>query len=94
MVYYGVSLGLDSFSGDVFINNMLLGIVEIPAYLGMVPLLALGRRPSLTGTLVLAGVSLILVGVIPWGDGWYFAVLLHQRIACSWWMEVDMCTGG
>ena len=77
MVYYGISLGLDNFSGDVFINNMLLGIVEIPAYLGMVPLLVLGRRPSLVGTLILAGISLILVGVVPWGGGWCFAVLLR-----------------
>lgn len=64
MVYYGVSLNVSSFAGDVFINNAIAGAVELPAYFICVPLLYWSRKKSLAITLLLAGICLFIAPLL------------------------------
>ena len=73
-MYYGVSLNVRTLSGDVFLNSFYSGLVEIPAYIVIVPWLMWGRRPAMSGTLLLAGVALI---VRPYTGG------ERKRLFCS-----------
>jgi hypothetical protein len=66
MVYYGVSLNVSSFAGDVFVNNAIAGAVEFPAYMICVPLLYWGRKKGIAAMLLLAGACLF---VVPWFNG-------------------------
>ncbi|XP_034664739.1 organic cation transporter-like protein [Drosophila subobscura] len=65
-VYYGLSWNTNTLGGNVLLNYAISGAVEIPAYIFL--LLTLnrwGRRSILCGSLVVAGISLSLTGVIP-----------------------------
>lgn len=66
-VYYGLTLNSGSLiPGDLYINFVIGGALEIVAYiLTILALLFLGRRWSLSGTMVLGGVSLLLTAVVP-----------------------------
>ncbi|KAJ9576878.1 hypothetical protein L9F63_006549, partial [Diploptera punctata] len=65
-VYIGLSLSAVSVGGDKYTNFMLVAIVEIPAY-GVTPILSekFGRRLSLCGSLLIAGVCCICFAFIP-----------------------------
>lgn len=65
MVYYGIMLNVSSFAGDVFTNNFLSGLVEIPCYLVVVPLLHYSRKNSLSVMLLCASLALLLVPWVP-----------------------------
>lgn len=68
MVYYGLSLGTDNLGGDPYINFMIAGAVEIPAYILCVIFLnKLGRRWPLFGTMAAGGVACIISAFIPKG---------------------------
>ncbi|XP_017143860.1 organic cation transporter-like protein [Drosophila miranda] len=65
-VYYGLSWNTNNLGGNVLLNFVISGAVEIPAYIFL--LLTLnrwGRRSILCGCLVVAGLSLLLTVVIP-----------------------------
>ncbi|XP_022209403.2 organic cation transporter-like protein [Drosophila obscura] len=67
-VYYGLSWNTKNLGGNVLLNFLISGAVEIPAYIFL--LLTLnrwGRRSILCGCLVVAGLSLLLTVVIPEG---------------------------
>ncbi len=64
MVYYGISLNVSSFSGDLFVNNALAAAVEIPAYLVCVPLLYWGRTKALCLTLLTVAAALLAIPFI------------------------------
>ncbi|KAH8381993.1 hypothetical protein KR009_001276 [Drosophila setifemur] len=65
-VYYGLSWNTNNLGGNVLLNFVISGAVEIPAYIFL--LLTLnrwGRRSIQCGSLVLAGLSLLATVVIP-----------------------------
>ncbi|XP_074649709.1 organic cation transporter protein-like [Tubulanus polymorphus] len=67
LVYYGLSLSAAELAGDRFLNFFLTALVEIPATICCMCVLdsRAGRRISLIGFHVLAGISLILLVFIP-----------------------------
>ncbi|KAH8347198.1 hypothetical protein KR059_006564 [Drosophila kikkawai] len=65
-VYYGLSWNPNTLGGNVLLNFVISGAVEIPAYIFL--LLTLnrwGRRSILCGCLVVAGLSLVVTVIIP-----------------------------
>uniref|UniRef100_A0A914WBI4 Major facilitator superfamily (MFS) profile domain-containing protein n=1 Tax=Plectus sambesii TaxID=2011161 RepID=A0A914WBI4_9BILA len=67
-VYYGLSLFTTELAGDRYINYILSGAVEIPAYLILNPILnRLGRRNAIAGYHVIAGVALFALLFVPSG---------------------------
>lgn len=68
MVYYGLALGTDNLGGDPYINFMIAGAVEIPAYIMCVLCLnRVGRKKPLTITMIFGGVSCIASAFVPNG---------------------------
>lgn len=68
MVYYGLALGTDNLGGDPYINFMIAGAVEIPAYIMCVLCLnRVGRKKPLTITMIFGGVSCIASAFVPSG---------------------------
>ncbi|XP_062586265.1 organic cation transporter protein-like [Saccostrea cucullata] len=66
MVYYGLALGTDNLGGDPYINFMIAGAVEIPAYIMCVLCLnRIGRKKPLTATMIFGGISCIASAFIP-----------------------------
>ena len=61
-VYYGISLNISDFGGDLFINFFIAGLIEFPSYL--FPVFAfkyIGRRPLTAGLMYGSGLSCFAV---------------------------------
>ncbi|XP_034664553.1 organic cation transporter protein [Drosophila subobscura] len=70
-VYYGLSWNTNNLGGNQLLNFMISGAVEIPAYvLLLFTLNRWGRRSILCGTMLIAGVSLLLTIAVPSGKTW------------------------
>ncbi|EDW67543.1 organic cation transporter-like protein [Drosophila virilis] len=70
-VYYGLSWSTNNLGGNVLLNFVISGAVEIPAYCFL--LLTLnrwGRRSILCGCMLVAGVSLLLTIIVPQDMHW------------------------
>ncbi len=66
LVYYGLSLNTSNLGGNDYLNFLVSGAVEVPAYiLGQVSLVYLGRRLPLCTTMVAGGVALLLTLAVP-----------------------------
>ncbi|KAL8570515.1 hypothetical protein ACOMHN_008872 [Nucella lapillus] len=66
LVYYGLSLNTENLAGSPYLNFMLAGAVEIPAYLLCILLLnRLGRRTPLIAAMYIGGIACIVCGVLP-----------------------------
>ena len=79
MVYYGLALGTDNLGGDPYINFMIAGAVEIPAYIMCVLLLnRVGRKKPLTVTMIFGGISCIASAFVP--KGLYYTELCHLKL--------------
>jgi hypothetical protein len=60
MAYYGLSYGAGDLPGDIFVNNVINGAVEVAAYVASFFLLnVLGRRMLTAGPLLFSGVCMI-----------------------------------
>ncbi|XP_021942710.1 organic cation transporter protein-like isoform X2 [Zootermopsis nevadensis] len=69
LVYYGLVLNLGNIGGDIYLNTVLSGIVEVPAVaISILFLLKMGRRWPLCLTLMGSGVACFLTLAIPPGD--------------------------
>ena len=61
LVYYGLSLNTGSLSGNIFWNSFISGAVEVPANIICIfTMMYLGRKPTLVGAFLIAGVSSFL----------------------------------
>jgi len=61
LVYYGVALNAGSLPGDLYVNNVLNGCVEIAGYIIIfLTMNRLGRRVLLSGSLFIAGLGLLI----------------------------------
>ncbi|XP_022108294.1 organic cation transporter protein-like [Acanthaster planci] len=66
MVYYGMSLNSSNLAGDKYLNFFLIGLVEVPGYLVLYFLIEWwGRRPSLSMSHFIAGISSIICACLP-----------------------------
>ncbi|XP_065222264.1 organic cation transporter protein-like isoform X2 [Planococcus citri] len=66
LVYYGLVLNLSNIGGDVYVNSIISGLVEVPAIaLSILILLKMGRRAPLCLTLVCSGVACFLTLIVP-----------------------------
>jgi len=61
LVYYGVALNAGSLPGDLYVNNVLNGCVEIASYIICILTMdRIGRRIVLSGSLFIAGFGLLI----------------------------------
>jgi MFS transporter, OCT family, solute carrier family 22 (organic cation transporter), member 4/5 len=68
LCYYGLAYSSTNLAGDIFLNYILVILVEIPACLtGMFVVEWLGRRPIVNVTLMAGGVFCLAAGLIPQG---------------------------
>ncbi|XP_008590458.1 PREDICTED: solute carrier family 22 member 12 isoform X2 [Galeopterus variegatus] len=64
--FYGLALDLQAFGSDIFLLQVLIGVVDIPAKIGTLLLLrCLGRRPLHAASLVLAGLCILANTLVP-----------------------------
>ena len=58
--YYGLSFSAGDLPGDIYVNNVINGLVEVAAYVATFFLLnSLGRRALTAGPLLFAGVCML-----------------------------------
>jgi len=70
-VYYGLSWSTNNLGGNVLLNYVISGAVEIPAYcLLLLTLNRWGRRSILCGCMLVAGIGLILSAIVPTDMHW------------------------
>ncbi|XP_059619885.1 solute carrier family 22 member 3 isoform X2 [Phlebotomus argentipes] len=68
-VYYGLSLNSTSLSGNKYLNYALVCLIEIPGYtLAWIAMNKIGRRWSLSSSLLLCAVTCVLGGFIDAGE--------------------------
>ncbi|KAK6640769.1 hypothetical protein RUM44_012466 [Polyplax serrata] len=66
-VYYGLVMNLTNIGGDIYVNTIISGLVEIPAIaLSILILLKMGRRWPLCLTLLGSGIACLLT--LPFGE--------------------------
>ncbi|XP_078521381.1 solute carrier family 22 member 13-like isoform X2 [Lissotriton helveticus] len=66
LTYYGLSLNVGSFGLDIYLTQLVFGIVEIPSRVGCIFLLGLiGRKTLLTACFLLGGASCLIIIAIP-----------------------------
>lgn len=66
LVYYGLVLNLSNIGGNIYINTIISGLVEIPSILiSVVILLKMGRRIPLCLTMVAGGIACLLTTILP-----------------------------
>ncbi|XP_077615741.1 solute carrier family 22 member 12 isoform X2 [Crocuta crocuta] len=64
--FYGLALDLQTLGSDIFLLQVLIGVVDIPAKIGTLLLLSrLGRRPTQAASLVLAGLCILTNTLVP-----------------------------
>ncbi|XP_004643869.1 solute carrier family 22 member 12 [Octodon degus] len=68
--FYGLALDLQALGSNIFLLQVLIGVVDIPAKIGTKLLLGhLGRRPSQAGSLVLPGLCILANTLVPHNMG-------------------------
>lgn len=65
MAYYGISLGVQELAGDIFVNTVLMGVMEVSAVtILMFTMDNLSRRKATMYTFVISGVCYLLTGFL------------------------------
>nr|XP_045748509.1 solute carrier family 22 member 12 isoform X3 [Mirounga angustirostris] len=68
--FYGLALDLQALDSNIFLLQVLIGVVDIPAKIGSLLLLSrLGRRPAQVGSLVLSGLCILANTLVPYEMG-------------------------
>lgn len=63
--YYGITFGMASLSDDLFMDFAMSSLIEIPSYVLVLLLMdIIGRKPIFSGSLLLTGISCIIVGTM------------------------------
>ncbi|XP_059099624.1 organic cation transporter protein-like isoform X2 [Tigriopus californicus] len=83
MTYYGLSLNSGSLGGDIFINHIISGLVEIPGYCGAMYLLnIIGRIKTLSLSFCLCGLVLLAILAVPNDLQWLILTIAFVGKAC------------
>lgn len=76
MTYYGLSWNTSNLGGNEYLNFVVSGAVEIPAYTFLLfTLNKWGRKAILCGCMVTAGIALLLTMVVPESQQWLVITL-------------------
>ncbi|XP_071547611.1 organic cation transporter protein-like [Panulirus ornatus] len=76
LIYYGLSLNAINYSADPFIYMALSGLVELPSYTLMAPIVGrLGRKWPIIGCFLVCGTVILAVVFIPSGIQWMVMTL-------------------
>lgn len=59
MGYYGLALNVGSLVGNIHVNNLIGGLVEVPAYLLLLGTMKVGRKWPYVGFLLIGGAALV-----------------------------------
>ncbi|XP_059089159.1 organic cation transporter protein-like [Tigriopus californicus] len=71
MTFYGLSMNATSLAGDPFLNFLLVSLAEIPGYtLSYLSMERLGRRKSISISLLIGGVACIIGPFVPTDMEW------------------------
>lgn len=71
LCFFGVAQYIGRLGGNIFINVAISGVIQVPGtFFALWSLEALGRRNSLILANVVAGVSVLLIGVVPDDPTW------------------------
>ena len=66
MVYYGLSLGADDLGGNLYLNYILVSIMEFPALVSAIYLCdKFGRKKTVLSSAIIASISCTIVSFIP-----------------------------
>lgn len=69
ITYYGLSWNTSNLGGNDYLNFVVSGAVEIPAYTFLILTLnRWGRKHILCGCMVVAGLALLLTTIVPKGN--------------------------
>ena len=78
VVYYGTTFNLQSLSGNLFVNNALMGLVEIPGNLMVYLFVSLYNRPVSSGAIMIScGFFCLGAALLNTGKPVYFWVLFN-----------------
>lgn len=66
--YYGLSMDLQKFGVDIYLIQVIFGAVDIPAKIIVtVSMSLIGRRQSQMGSLIIAGITILINLLVPYG---------------------------
>ena len=83
LAYYGVWYSMGSFSGDIFVNNLISAATEIPGYAAITPIVAVSGRRGQAATLFIPAACFLLIPFLSPGSGWVFAAAMVRRFIHS-----------
>uniref|UniRef100_A0A8C3YMP0 Solute carrier family 22 member 6 n=1 Tax=Catagonus wagneri TaxID=51154 RepID=A0A8C3YMP0_9CETA len=64
--YYGLVMDLQGFGVSIYLIQVIFGVVDLPAkFVGFLVINSMGRRPAQMASLLLAGICILINGVIP-----------------------------
>ena len=76
--YYGLAMDLQKFGVDIYLIQVIFGAVDIPAKVVItVTMSMVGRRPSQSGALIIAGIMILSNLLVP--NGMSEHVLTRKR---------------
>ncbi|XP_073978691.1 organic cation transporter protein-like isoform X2 [Rhodnius prolixus] len=83
--YYGLSWNTSNLGGNEYLNFVISGAVEVPAYTFLILTLdKWGRKLILCGAMILAGLCLIATVFVPYDMGWLnIALAMGGKLAIS-----------
>ncbi|CAG5874056.1 solute carrier family 22 member 6 [Menidia menidia] len=65
--YYGLAMDLQKFGVDIYLIQVIFGAVDIPAKVVVTVCMSfIGRRPSQSGSLIIAGVTILINVLVPY----------------------------
>ncbi|XP_071448529.1 organic cation transporter protein-like [Hetaerina americana] len=74
--FFGIAQYMGRLAGNIFINVAISGAIQIPGTVGcMYAMFHLGRRTTLTSSQLLAGISCLLITIVPKGYEWLVVTL-------------------
>nr|XP_027214872.1 organic cation transporter protein-like [Penaeus vannamei] len=83
-VYFGLSLSGGDLSSDPFLYMVLTGVVELPAYTLVIPLVArYGRRAPVVAFFFMGAVALLALPFVPTGTGESMALALMGKMSIA-----------
>lgn len=70
--YYGLSMDLQKFGVNIYLIQVIFGAVDIPAKVVITVCMSfIGRRPSQSGALIIAGITILINILVPYGKHLY-----------------------
>ena len=90
IVYFGVSLAADDLGGSIYVNFILVSLVEFPAGLATIYFLnTFGRKKTIIGTLLSGSVGCAALACIPATTGYYKIVRVSLGLVSKFLITVS-----